>query len=250
MSESRPRETEPVPGDTPPGRLSSRMATAARDLEQQLDPVATYLMATGLAHANIEGCDAASLSMVRHSGSRRIENFAATDPIAAWADALQVEHGEGPCLNSIAEEATTYSPRLTEDHRWPDWGPHVVEDTGLRSVLAFQLFTHLDTLGALNLYSKNDDGFSVEDQNDGHVLAAHIAIAFAAAQRIDALDQALSTRTVIGQATGIVMERYKVNGDVAFRILSRISSQEERKLRDVASEIVSTGDLPGVDGTP
>jgi GAF domain-containing protein len=229
-----------------PSQLPERMAEAARDLQVQQDPSATYAMATRLAHDNILGCDAASLSMVRRSGSDRIVNFAATHDSASRADALQTEHREGPCLDTIAEAVTTYSPSLAHDQRWPRWGPRVVDRTGLRSVLSFQLFTHLDTLGALNLYSLDKEGFSAEDQHDGQILAAHIAIAFAAAQRIDALDHALGTRTVIGQATGILMERFQVSSEVAFRILSRISSQEETKIRDLAREVVSTGRLPGL----
>ncbi|WP_299054641.1 GAF and ANTAR domain-containing protein [uncultured Nocardioides sp.] len=246
MSESLPLETEPVPGDENAGRLSERMAGAARDLQMQLDPDATYTMATGLAHENIEGCHAASLSMVRRASSSQVKNFAATDPAAMRADALQVRYDQGPCLDSITEASITYSPNLDRDRRWPLWGPQVVEETGLRSVLSFQLFTHQDTLGALNLYSRDRDGFTLDDHREGQVLAAHIAIAFAAAQRIDALDQALITRTVIGQATGIVMERFQVSGDVAFRILGRISSESEVKIRELALQIVSTGDVPGL----
>ncbi|MCH1867002.1 GAF and ANTAR domain-containing protein [Nocardioides sp. CFH 31398] len=251
MSNSQPqvdrRPDEPGHDDPDASGLPERMAEAARDLQVQQDPAATYAAATRLAHDNILGCHAASLSMVRRSGSDRIVNFAATHPGASRADELQTEHSEGPCLDSIVEAVTTYSPSLAHDHRWPRWGPEVVEQTGLRSVLSFQLFTHLDTLGALNLYSLDKDGFGAEDQHDGQVLAAHVAIAFAAAQRIDALDHALSTRTVIGQATGILMERYQVSSEVAFRILGRISSQEERKIRDLAREVVSTGRLPGLD---
>lgn len=114
-------------------------------------------------------------------------------------------------------------------------------------MVSFQLFTHADTIGALNLYSRGKDGFGVEDRHDGLALAAHIAIAITAADAIDHLGQALSSRTVTGQATGMLMERFKVTPDVAFRVLTRVSNEENIKLRDLAERLVRTGHPPGTD---
>lgn len=218
--------------------LSERMADFARQLQdRQDDPEATFQLAVELARASIDGCDAAALSFVR--GRRTVETVAATDRMAADADRLQYELGEGPCLDAIWEHHTTHSPSLGHDARWPVWGPRAVEQTEAQSILAFQLFTHEDTLGALNLYSRHRDAFDAVAREEGLAIAAHIAIAIAASQQIHHLSIGLDTRTVIGQATGILMERFELGSARAFSVLTRLSSHSNVKLREVAAEIVA-----------
>ncbi|WP_167736201.1 GAF and ANTAR domain-containing protein [Nocardioides sp. 503] len=225
--------------------LSERMASAARELQQQHDPGATLRSAAHLTLTNLSGCDSVGISIVHRDG--RVETDACTDDRAARADQLQYEIGEGPCLDAVWQEQTTHTPDLMLDARWPRWGPQVAAETGLRSVLAFQLFTTEDTLGALNVYSSQVDAFTLEDREDGLALAAHVAIAVSSAARIQQLNQAMDTRTVIAQATGIVMERFDLDGARAFQVLSRLSSRSERKLRDVAAEVVETRRFPDPD---
>lgn len=222
--------------------VSRRMAQAARDLEDQSDPEATYVMAAALAVTNVDGCDVAALTMVRRR--REVETRGATHADAVEADRLQYELGQGPCLDAAWDHPVVLAPSLAHDPRWPRWGPRVVAGTGLESVLAFRLFTHHDTLGALNLYSYRRDAFTDVDQEDGLAVAAHIAVAVTAAEQVDNLTTALSTRTLIGQATGIVMERYGLTADVAFRTLARISAADEIKVRDLAITIIDGRRLP------
>jgi len=75
-------------------------------------------------------------------------------------------------------------------------------------------------------------------------MAAMAAVALARSINDEQLAAAIETRTVIGQAIGMVMERYRLDEDRAFSVLRRISSQENVKLRDVAKQLVSTRDLP------
>jgi len=228
-------------GDT--GSLPERMAEAARELQDhQDDPQATFRHAVELACANVEGCDAAGLSFVRQD--RHVETVAATDEMVVVADRLQYEISEGPCLDSIWESRIVHSRHIADDKRWPVWGPRVVAETAARSILAFRLFTHGDTLGALNLYSCSSDGFHDSAEEEGLALAAHIATAVAASQQIHQLVKGLDTRTYIGQATGILMERFDLDGDAAFKVLARYSSTHNVKLRDVAAELIRTRALP------
>jgi transcriptional regulator with GAF, ATPase, and Fis domain len=218
--------------------LSERMAEFARQLQdRQDDPDATFQLAVELARSSIDGCDGAALSFVRSRSS--VETVAGTDQMAIDADRLQYELGEGPCLDAIWEQQTTHSPSLGHDARWPVWGPRVVEQTEAQSILAFQLFTHEDTLGALNLYSRDRDAFDAAAREEGLAIAAHIAIAIAASQEIHHLSIGLDSRTVIGQATGILMERFDLGSARAFGVLTRLSSHSNVKLREVAAEIVA-----------
>lgn len=222
--------------------LADRMARAARELHQG-DTQETLDSAVSLAVTNVDGCDAAGISIVRRG--RRIDTPAATDQLVVDGDRLQYETGEGPCLEAIWTSRTIYSPDLQTDERWPVWGPRVAGETGARSVLALQLFTAADTLGALNLYSRTVDGFDESDRDDGLALAAHISVAVAGAAMIANLNQALDSRTLIARAVGMLMERFDLDETRAFAVLTRVSQTEEMKLRDVAAQFASTRSLPG-----
>jgi GAF domain-containing protein len=164
--------------------------------------------------------------------------------VAMVGDRLQYELNEGPCLDSIAHSETIQSPDLLTESRWPTWGPRVVKDLGVRSMLCFQLFTTARSLGALNLYSEHAQAFGEQDVVVGLNLAAHIAVALAASREIDTRDLAIVHRTVIGQAEGILMERYDLTPDKAFSVLKRVSQDTQTKLVDIAFELVRTRRIP------
>lgn len=105
-------------------------------------------------------------------------------------------------------------------------------------MLSFQLYVEGDNLGALNLYSHTPNGFDEESERVGLLFASHAAIAFAGVQAQEQLAVSLGTRDLIGQAKGILMERHHLTGLQAFAVLTRISQDTNRKLRDVAAELV------------
>lgn len=217
--------------------LAERIAEAARQLQDhQDDPEATFRMAVEVAAGSIDGCDGAGLAIVRRR--KVVESVAATNEMVTQADRLQYELGEGPCLDAIWAEPSAYSPCLKDDPRWPTWGPRVVDETGVQCVLSFRVFTHGDTLGAVNLYSRSRDAFDDDAYEEGMAIAAHVAIAIAASQEIRQLTVGLDARTVIGQATGLVMERFDLDAARAFSVLARLSSQHNVKLRHLAAEVV------------
>jgi GAF domain-containing protein len=219
------------------------MAAAARELQDQHDPASTIKVAVALLVQNVEGCEAAGVSLVRSKGA--IDTPAASDDVVEIGDRLHAELGEGPCLGASWEEDMVYVADLETDPRWQRWGARLHEATGVRSLLCLKLFTIQDTLGALNLYSSKPDGFGEQDKAEGSALAAHIAIAVAAAQRIEQLETALDSRTVVAQACGLLMERYDIDAVRAFALLGRLSSTSNVKLRDLAARLVLTRQLPG-----
>ena len=223
------------------------MAAVARELQDQHDPTSTVQSAVELAVQNVGGCDAASVSIV-HS-KRKVDTPAATDAMAFIGDQLQYEISEGPCLDAIWEQETVYVPDLANDPRWSNWGPRTAEATGARSSFSVRLFTVQDTLGALNMYSAKVAAFSAEDKAEGAAIAAHIAIAVAAARNLAQLESALDSRTIIAQACGLVMERFDIDSVRAFALLTRLSSTQNVKLRDIAAELVLTRLLPSTPGS-
>jgi GAF domain-containing protein len=226
------------------GTLAEQLADAARELRGEDDPRETMAMGVKLAVAQVDGADDASVSLVDARG--RIETPALSSERVRRVDELQLELDEGPCLEAIRQHETVHSPDLAADDRWPGWGRRVVDETGVRSMLCFQLYTHEDNVGALNLYSSSVDGFDQDDRHHGLALAAHLAVAVAAAQEIEQLRTAVDTRTVIGEALGILMERFDLSSERAFAVLTRVASQQNRKVRAVATELVETRVLAGL----
>jgi transcriptional regulator with GAF, ATPase, and Fis domain len=217
--------------------LSERMARMARHLqESHADAQATLQSAVEVAQSEVNGCEAAAISFLRGKGPIRTVAF--THTTAQVADALQYELGEGPCIDAAWVKHVVRSQDLAHEPRWPAWGPRVVQETGVQSILCFQLFTNEHSLGALSLYAKSMVAFDDTDVEEGFAIAAHISIAVAASQEADSLTQGLASRTVIGQATGILMERFDLDAAKAFSILSRMSSQGNTKIRHLAEEIV------------
>ncbi len=221
--------------------LSERIVEAAREMEGEHEPGPTMDKAVRLGLQLVPGAQEAGISLVHRGG---IDSPATTSEVVDRLDELQYEHDEGPCLDAIRESEVVSSGDVRRDARWPMWGPAAEEETGLRSMLCFRLFTHDDNYGALNFYSRQTDAFTEEDRENGLAIAAHAAIAVAAAQEIDHLKAGMDGRTIIGQAQGILMERFDLDADRAFAVLTRISSHANRKLRDIAHEIAETRRLP------
>jgi hypothetical protein len=131
---------------------------------------------------------------------------------------------------------------MGKEARWPKFAK-LAYAAGARSMLSFQLFVEGDNLGALNLYGDDVNIFDEESEQVGLLVAAHAAVAFSGAQEISQLNQALGTRDLIGQAKGILMERFKISPQQAFHILTRASSETNIKLRDVADHLASSGEI-------
>lgn len=221
--------------------LSRLIASVARSLQHQDGSQPTMDKVVEFGVEMVDDAEHAGILLLRQG---RVESPAASDDVVRRVDELQYEHRQGPCVDAILEEEIVHSSNIAADGRWPNWGPRATEETGIRSMLCFRLFTVEDTVGALNLYSRREGAFGAEDRDVGLALAAHSAVAVVAAQQIETLHVAVDSRTIIGQAVGILMERFDLDADRAFGVLKRVSQQTNRKLRDVAQELVSTRQLP------
>ncbi len=240
-----PMESDTVSHD-PVTELTANFTETARILFSAGSVNSTLSQIVAVAVETIEGCDFAGLFLVQGDS---IVTPVQTDPIVGTIDALQHQHGEGPCLDAIAQRVMVYGDDLNVDTRWPRFGPQAAEK-GLRSALALPL-TAGPALGAVNLYAAYPSAFGVVDRAKGVILASLASAALAAAhlfedeeRRIDNLHSALSSREVIGQAQGILMERERIAADQAFDVLRRASQFLNIKLREVAQTLVDTGERP------
>ena len=246
MSTEQKPKTECTAGEHRSGSidrdLAERLGDLARALQTEEDLGGTLGAMVHAALELIPGVAGASISVAQHR--RTVESHAASGEMPRRVDELQQETGEGPCLDAAYEQRIVRVPDFHHEARWPRFAPAALE-AGATSMLAFQLYTDGDVLGALNLYGAEVGAFTEESEEIGMLVAAHAAVAFAEALRISHLQEALATRDLIGQAKGVLMERFKITSQQAFVILTTVSSQTNTKLRDVAEQLAATGSLTG-----
>jgi len=228
-----------------PADLHAQLAQASRELHAEPDTQQTMERSVLLATELIPSCDYAGISVVHRNGA--IDTPAATDELPRRGDALQYELGEGPCLDAIWHYDTVISANLAEEDRWTKWAPRVAAELGVWSMLCLRLFTSTELVGGLNLYSKEMDAFDEDDAYTGTYLAAQIAVAVAETQQQDGLRIGALNRTIIGQAQGILMERYNIDAEEAFNVMRRVSQDNSIKLIRVADELVRTRRTPGAE---
>jgi GAF domain-containing protein len=186
--------------------------------------------------------DFAGIHIVR---GREIETAAATHEVIRQADKVQTELGEGPCLQAVWDKKTFLVDDTASDPRWPSFGP-IASELGLHSMLSIRLHTSEETLGALNFYCERARVFDEEDVALAQVFAQHASVALAIAKREEGLRTAIDARHLIGQAQGILMERFGLSAEKAFAVLRRYSQDNNVKLRTVAERIIETRRLPGM----
>jgi GAF domain-containing protein len=223
--------------------LSEIMGQVARSLQEQHGDVEGTLEAiTDAAVHSVPGTDECGITLVIER--RRVESRAPTGDLPRRIDRLQERLGEGPCLDAVYEQKTVRIDDIHDEDRWPRFCAETA-GLGVRSMLSFQLFVSGGTLGALNLYAREPHAFDEESESIGLIFASHGAIALAGAQQEEHLRAAVASRDLIGQAKGVLMERYKITADDAFRLLVGASSQSNRRVVAIAEELCATGALPG-----
>jgi GAF domain-containing protein len=213
------------------------MAELARTVAapRSLDEILTDVTAT--AKELIPGVDAAGILLIGKGGS--FESLAQITELPHQLDELQMQFNEGPCVEAALDDVIVRTDDFQEETRWPKYSPACVE-IGVRSGLSFKLYTAERTAGALNLFSFEPNSWNGESETIGTVLAAHAAAAILANRQGQQLESALSTRDRIGQAKGIIMERYKVDDVQAFEMMRRLSQDSNTRLVDIAQQVIDT----------
>jgi len=199
-----------------------------------------------LAVASIPGVDEASITLLEEDRTR---TAAFSGSLAATLDERQYEAGFGPCLDAAQSGDVVRIDDTTHEALYPDFAA-VAHRQGVTSVLALGLPMPLRVLGALNLYRRHVTGpFDAQTQSLATAFGTHAAIALANAALLASrertathLQAAMASRSVIDQAKGIIMSLARCNADEAFRLLAKQSQHANRKLRDLAAEIVAAAE--------
>jgi hypothetical protein len=200
-----------------------------RDLEETLRQIVASAVDT------VPGVDAGSISITEHG---RIETRHPTSEQIGKLDRVQVELYEGPCITALddpPDSGTVLARDLAgEDaQRWPRFAPQAVE-AGFRSLMSTQLSVEGGLRAALNLYSRTPDAFDAHARTLAGLFGVQAAMLLYGADQVAHLQRAVDSRDLIGQAKGILMERFKADDEAAFRMLVRSSQETNMKLTAVA----------------
>jgi len=176
-----------------------------------------------------------------------------TGQLAVALDERQYERGHGPCLHAARTGELTEIADTRTDRRWPDYLPRAVEAGNLSSLsIPLAIDEDEQVSGALNIYARRPDAFDADSRSVATRFGPYAAVATgnlyayqSARDMADHLQTALESRAVIDQAKGVLIERYKLTPDQAFQQLAQASMNANRKVREIAEELMRTGELPG-----
>jgi len=216
-----------------------RIAELVQELHSRPDTDSDTVIAELAENAAVEvpGAQYAGVTVTRNA--KHIDTPAATHKWPILLDEIQQRHREGPCLTAAWEEKTIHVADLETDDRFPLYCQDALAETPIRSIMAFQLFIAGETMGALNVYAEQPHAFGPESQAIGLIFAAHSSVAWNSARRDEQFRHALASRDIIGQAKGMIMERYGVDAVQAFEVLRKLSQDSNVPLVEVARGLVT-----------
>jgi GAF domain-containing protein len=189
------------------------------------------------AVTDIPGAQYAGITVIKkHS---HVQTRATTHRYPTLLDEIQQRHMQGPCLAAQWEQHTMRIPDLTAETRWPAYCRDAVQETPVRSILSFELFTEGQMMGALNIYADEAHAFARKTEEVGTVFATHAALAWRSVRKEHEFINALASRDIIGQAKGMIMERYRIDAEQAFDMLKRLSQDSNTPLVRVAQSLVT-----------
>ncbi len=187
----------------------------------------------------VPGADHAGITVADRGGEVHTA-ASSTGRYPGLIDKIQQTHREGPCLSAAWQQHMVRIDDLTLDERWQAFCRDTVEQTPVRSIMSFQLFADHKSMGALNFYAEQPDIFDDDAVEAGLILATHTALAWKMVRREEQFRSALGSRDIIGQAKGMLMERFKIDAVQAFELLKRLSQNSNTPVAAVARQVVES----------
>lgn len=216
----------------------SEMARIANELRAQSDDTEAVLRKMSkYAVDTLPGAEYATVTLVTGG---KIESPVIVGDLGGQADELQRTLGEGPCVRAAVDSETVWIDDMRAETRWPRFAP-AAADLGIASMACFCLYIDGADFGALNVHSTTPGAFDRDARLVGELFAAHAATAFGAVREKEQLRAALTSRDLIGQAKGMLMERYQIDATAAFSLLARLSQDSNTKLVEIAAQIIEAG---------
>lgn len=193
---------------------------------------------TDTAVRSVPGADSAGITIVARDGSLRTASATGRYPVLL--DEIQRRYNEGPCLDAATEQHMTRTDDIRREQRWPRYCRDAVDQTPIRSSMSFPLFADKHTKGALNFYAEYPGVFDDEAVEVGSILATHAALVWNLLRRDAQFRTALASRDIIGQAKGMIMERFDIDAVQAFELLKRLSQSSNMGVAAIAEQLVES----------
>jgi transcriptional regulator with GAF, ATPase, and Fis domain len=219
----------------PTGKVVQRTIAELADAlagDASIADLLTTLLCASVALVPGAGC--AKISVI---DGGRLCSIAATSQLASALDRAQQAAGQGPCLDAISARKLIRCDDLGNDGRWPRFAD-TATTAGVRSVLSCPMDIRGSSAATFSLFSFRAHTFGIESEAITAVLANHAAIALVQEKQARQFKIALDSRDVIGQAKGMVMERFGVDAPRAFAMLTAISQETNTPVRDLAARLV------------
>ena len=194
-------------------------------------------MATKLTSASValvSGAESAKISLIENG---HLHPIAATSEVAALLDGAQQAAGQGPCLDAVNAQKPIRCSDLGTDVRWPRFAV-AATNAGVRAVLSFPMDVPGAARATLSLFGSEPGALGIGSDGTAAMLAHHAAIALFTTEHERQFKAALATRDAIGQAKGVIMERFGVDSARAFAMLKTISQQTNTPVRQLAASLV------------
>jgi GAF domain-containing protein len=179
----------------------------------------------------------AGITVLRGKG--QLQTAAASGTHPAVLDALQKRYEQGPCLDAARSRSPIQVDDLSNDARWPLFRRDALAQTPVRSSLSMPLLPDKHTTAALNIFADHPQAFSAEAVEIASAYTINAALAWSAVRAKNQIPRALASRDLIGQAKGILMERYGVSDGQAFALLKRLSLESRISVAEVARRLVA-----------
>lgn len=176
--------------------------------------------------------------------NRRPATAAGSSQRAVELDHIEQAIGDGPCIRALRDMSTVMIDDVARDSRWPAYN-RALAAAQVQSTLGVPLEISGSPRAALNFFATSPGAFTPEvyEKAVGFAAAAHSTLHLSvrintAQNRAEDLEAALESRTAINLACGVIMAQNRCSQSEAMEILTKVSSNRNRKLRDVATELI------------
>ena len=221
--------------------LARAFVRLADTLAEEFD-VVEFLHGLSVDSVEIIRAEAASVMLADTRGGLRL--IASSEERMRLLELFEIQSAQGPCLEAFGSGQAVRASAAESRSRWPVFAPQASE-AGFQAMCAVPMRAHTDTIGALNLFRGNDEPFTDADLEIARAMAQVATIALIQERAIrernlltEQLQTALRSRIVIEQAKGMLAEHLTVTVDEAFQLLNRYARDHNRRLTDVARDVV------------
>ena len=208
-------------------RLPRPRKHGARRWKRSRSPHEVLERAVRLAAAHIPGAFAAGASIHHPHTAPETPETLASHPLALAAEDAQHAHRQGPALHARTHHGVVRVHDMSNERRWPAF-TRAARDLGITAAIACDLGHQQDSEATLTVYTTAPAGFDPAAAEYAELLAAHTTAALEAAASVTSLHAAIRSRQAIGEATGILMERHRIDAPAAFDLLARLAAHERQ----------------------